>query len=139
MKLIPGLRYVYIIHKTWLEKKFPDNKKICIWLISLLLTLFLLCFGLNLFVCVLCGWPNQKIFEMPFPQTAICVTSLLGTLSLLNGLSCFFYALILRERGRFGNNKVTNLEDPSSMDDIWMGENRSVIQTLSVPALIQVQ
>jgi len=68
---------------------------------------------------------------------------LFGTIAIQHvdetGISCFFYALILRERGKFFNNKVGIMEATNSMEDIWMGENQSVFRALSVPELIQMQ
>ncbi len=91
VKLTLGLRYIYIIHKTWLENKFSDHRNISSLAIILLFATFLLCSGLNLSVSISCGWPTQTIFEMPIPQSIICVTTLFGTYFILNSIRSQFH------------------------------------------------
>jgi hypothetical protein len=102
------LRFAYIIHKDWLFARFPDPKTLNRLVISSVFVTYFSCCLLVLVVSMLCGWPRLKIFEMPMPQKAISVGTLLGIYILLICCSCSFYLFILRKRGRMRNNKVQN-------------------------------
>jgi hypothetical protein len=102
------LRFIYIIHKHWLLTKFPDQKTLNRLAVASVFFTFLICLLIVLIVSILCGWPRLKTFEMPMPQRAITVGTLLGIYILLVCSSCSFYLLILRKRGRLRNNKVVN-------------------------------
>ncbi len=86
---------------------------------------------------MLCGWPRTKMFEMPMPQKAITVGTLFGIYILLICLSCPFYLMILRKRGKLRNNKVhvgdkipvVKVKDSdietitNQFGDIWIGDS----------------
>jgi amino acid transporter len=104
--IVSILRFIYIIHKDWLFKRFPDPKVLNRLAIASVFLSFLTCWLILIIVIVLCGWPRLKIFEMPMPQKAMSAGTLLGLYILLICISCFFYLLILRKRGKLRNNKV---------------------------------
>jgi len=106
--IVSLLRFAYIIHKEWLFTKFPDQKTLNRLAVASVFCSYLVCLLVVTIVAVLCGWPRLKVFEMPMPQKAISVGTLLGIYILLIGSSCFFYLLILRKRGSLRNNKVGN-------------------------------
>jgi hypothetical protein len=100
------LRYLYIIHKQWLDKTFP--KPFSLFLLSILGVLGLFFFGsITITILVIhLGWPAVKIMNMPLEDQFKVVGIVLGYYMLLIGISCFFYVLILRKRGQFGHNLV---------------------------------
>jgi ABC-type transport system involved in multi-copper enzyme maturation permease subunit len=114
------LRFIYIIHKHWLLTKFPDQKILNRFAVALVFFTYLFCLLIVLSVSMLCGWPRLKSFEMPMPQRAITVGTLLGIYILLVCSSCSFYLLILRKRGRLRNNKVgNNISDMEVQDSYF--------------------
>jgi hypothetical protein len=96
-----------------------------------------MCLSVVTIVVVLCGWPRLKVFEMPMPQKAISVGTVLGIYILLICSSCSFYLLILRKRGNLRNNKVGNNistmevkeSDSEMMTDqfgnVWIGDSHT--------------
>ena len=65
------LRYVYIVHKTRIENKFPDPDVLGKLSVLAVFATFFACFGYILLIAYLCGWPKFKIFEMPRLQKVI--------------------------------------------------------------------
>jgi hypothetical protein len=132
--IVSLLRFAYIIHKEWLFTKFPDQKTLNRSAVASVFCSYLVCLLVVTIVGVLCGWPRLKVFEMPMPQKAISVGTLLGIYILLICSSCFFYLLILRKRG---NNKVGNnisamevkYSDSEMMTDqfgnVWIGDSHT--------------
>jgi hypothetical protein len=104
--IVSVLRYIYIIHKDWLLRRFPNPKTMNKLAVASVFTIYLAFFSIVVVVCMLCGWPQQKIFEMPMPQRAISAGAFFGSCILLIFFSCPFNLLILRKRGRLRNNKV---------------------------------
>jgi hypothetical protein len=102
------LRYIYIIHKDWLFKTFPDQKFLNRLAITSVFLAYIFCSLVLFVVCMLCGWPRLKLIEMPMPQKAISLGTFFGIYILLIGLSCSFYLTILKKKGRLKSNKVGN-------------------------------
>jgi len=133
--IVSLLRFFYIIHKDWLFSRFPDPKILNRLAVASIFIIYLICFLIILIVAILCGWPRTKMVEMPMPQKAISSGSLIGIYILLICLSCPFYLLILRKRGKLRNNKVgvtipevkvkdSNLEVMSNQfGDVWIGDS----------------
>jgi hypothetical protein len=126
--IVSALRYLYIMKKKWLEEQYPDQKKIKYLSTISLFCLFLFCFGVNVTVITMCGWPKYKIFEATYVQILISVTSVLGTYIGLLVISFIFYILIF-----WGpKNKVipskdfmklsTIVLDESDYAGIWIGD-----------------
>jgi len=104
--IVSLLRFIYIIHKDWLFNRFPDTKQLNRLVIASVFFTYFTCLSTVIIICMLCGWPRLKIFEMPMPQKAISAVTLFGIYILLICFSCSFYVLILRKRGQLRNNKV---------------------------------
>ena len=106
--IVSVLRFIYIIHKDWLFKRFPEQKILNRLAVASVFLTYITCLLIVIIICMLCGWPREQVFEMPMPQKAISVGTLLGIYILLVCSSCSFYLLILRKRGSLRNNKVGN-------------------------------
>jgi hypothetical protein len=134
--IVSILRFLYIIHKDWILLRFPEAKVLNRLVITSVFCTYLTCWLIVIFVCVLCGWPGLKLFEMPMPQRAIAVGTLLGIYILLLCVSCSFYLLIMRKRGSLRNNKVSSntiemkvhVSDVNMMTDqfgnVWTGDSQ---------------
>jgi hypothetical protein len=131
--IVSLLRFVYIVHKDWLLERFPDQIVLNKLAVASVFVTYLICLLLVIIVCMLCGWPKLKVFEMPMPQKAISAGTLFGIHILLICFSCFFYLLILRKRGILRNNKVgINISEVKATDsafeitnqfgNVWIGE-----------------
>ena len=108
--ILSVLRYLYIIHKSWIEKKLPNHRSV--FLLSMFGVFFLFSVGLSsvIVTVIQLGWPAVKIGNMPSEAKAICLFAIFGYFFLLLGISCCFYILILRKRGIFGHNNVHILD-----------------------------
>ena len=64
--VLSALRYLYIIHKTWIHKTFP--KTFPLFLLSLFGVVILFSFGsfTMISVAIQLGWPTVKISNMPW-------------------------------------------------------------------------
>jgi hypothetical protein len=104
------LRYMYIIHKSWIDETFPEPFKLL--LLSVVGVIFLFSFGLFTIILTVTqfGWPAVKIANMPNVAKARCLLAIFGYYLLLMGISCCFYIMILRKRGKFGHNNVHILD-----------------------------
>jgi hypothetical protein len=104
------LRYVYIIHKSWIDEKFP--KPIPLLLLSLLGVIIFFAFGLSTIVMTVIhfGWPAVALRDMPSVSKTICLFTIFGVYFLSLGISCGFYIMILRKRGKMGHNSVHILD-----------------------------
>jgi hypothetical protein len=132
--IVSLLRFIYIFHKDWLFKRFPEPKTLNRLVIASVFFAYILCLLTIVIVCMLCGWPRVMVFEMPMPQKAIAVGTLFGILILLICFSCSFYLLILRKRGRLRNNKIginiSEVKDKGSdiemttsqFGNVWIGD-----------------
>jgi hypothetical protein len=120
------LRYLYIIHKEWLLNRYPDPKFLNRLAVASVFLTFITCYSSLIAVAISCGWPKLKFFEMERLQKLIASATLLGTFILLISLSCFFYLLILKKRGRLKNNKVGNaiLREENPNSDCEMAANQ---------------
>ncbi len=89
------LRYVYIVHKAWIENKFPDPDVLGRLSILSVFSTFLACFGYILLTASLCGWPKNKIFEMPRVQKIITFRFKFYVLILLSNMLTFWFLNII--------------------------------------------
>jgi hypothetical protein len=108
--ILSVLRYLYIIHKSWIDEKFPEHFKLL--LLSVLGVIFLFSFGLFTIILTVTqfGWPAVKVANMPDVAKARCLLAIFGYYLLLMVISCCFYIMILRKRGKFGHNNVHILD-----------------------------
>jgi hypothetical protein len=128
--ILSVLRYLYIIHKSWLDKTFP---KLCsLFILSIVGVLALFLFGTITVIALAIhlGWPDVKLMKMPPEDQLKFVGILLGNYTMLLSISCFFYVMILRKRGQFGHNRV-NLEN-NSIQEINDPINSRNEQNLSI-------
>ena len=110
--VLSALRYLYIIHKPWIDKTFP--KPFTLFLISIsgvVIVFSFACVTTTIFVIQL-GWPTVKLMNMPWESKLKVVSIVLSNYAMLLGISCCFYVMILRKRGQFGQNRV-HLENMS--------------------------
>jgi len=56
------------------------------------------------------GWPEIKVFDMPFEAKLICLTIIVGNFMMLLGSSCVLYIAILRKRGQFCISKISSID-----------------------------
>ena len=137
------LRYIYIKHSDWLHKKFPKTSTIGNLATAAIALACLLEFLLCLAVFTLTGWPRIKNSEVSKPIFILRGSTLLGILVSLIGISCFFYAKILRENRKVGENDthidgtasqltMNNFEmnnfDVTSDGGIWTGERSNAVE-----------
>jgi hypothetical protein len=104
--VVSVLRYLYIIHKSWLDKTFPKPNFLFLVSLFVVLTLFSLGFLFIVFTAVQLGWPQVKVLNMPLHDKRKFVGAGMGCYIFLLGISCCFYIAILRRRGKFGHNSV---------------------------------
>jgi hypothetical protein len=133
------LRYIYIKHRNWLYKKFPNTSTIG----NLATGAIVLTCGLEFLICLavftLSGWPRIKMSEVSKSVFILRgMTPLVILLSLI-GISCFFYAKILRDR-KVGdvliatavskdNIELNNLEvKTSEFGGIWTGQHANSVE-----------
>jgi hypothetical protein len=104
------LRYLYIMHNNWLHEKFLEPKTIGNLGIAATFLTFFLALSVNLLAAILLtGWPRKGLAEAPTSLLIIRIVIVIGTFVLLLGVSCFFYAKILRHRGiinKFGTVRL---------------------------------
>jgi hypothetical protein len=136
--IVSLLRFMYIVHKDWLFERFPDQIVLNKLAVASVFVTYLVCLLLVIIVCMLCGWPRLKVFEMPMPQKAFSAGTLFGIYILLIFFSCFFYLLILRKRGRLRNNKIginiSEVKDKGSdiemttsqFENVWIGDTQNI-------------
>jgi hypothetical protein len=142
------LRYIYIKHSDWLHKKFPKTSTIGNLATAAIALACLLEFLLCLAVFTLTGWPRIKNSEVSKPIFILRGSTPLGILVSLIGISCFFYAKILRENRKVGENdthidgtasqltmnnfEMNNFEmnnlDVTSDGGIWTGERSTTVE-----------
>jgi hypothetical protein len=67
------LRYLYIVRIKWIEIRFPDPRFLGKLSVLAVFVVFLTSFGFVFLTAFLCGWPKQKLFEMPRLQKIISV------------------------------------------------------------------
>jgi hypothetical protein len=118
------LRYMYIIHKSWIDEKFP--KPLPLLLLSILGVFSLFTFMLSTIFMVLIhfGWPTVTVLTMPSVAKVICFFTIFGYFFLLMGISCGFYIIILRKRGKFGHNNV-HILDHRQIEEIELSSMNS--------------
>jgi hypothetical protein len=133
------LRYIYIKHRNWLYKKFPNTSTIG----NLATGAIVLSCGLEFLLCIvvftLSGWPRVKTSEVSKSVFIMRgMTPLIILLSLI-GISCYFYAKILRDR-KVGdvliatavsqdNIELNNLEvKTSEFGGIWTGQHANSVE-----------
>ena len=97
------LRYLFIIHKHWIDARFPNLTRLGFISILAALLLFFACLGTNVIVLKINGWPKVRVVDMPKWKMAISGSLMVGTFVLLVSLSCLFYVLILHARGKLSN------------------------------------
>jgi hypothetical protein len=94
------LRYLYIMHNNWLHNKIPEPRTIGNLGVAATFLTFMLVLSVNLLAAVLLtGWPRKGFVEAPKYFFVIRLIIVIGTFGLLLGVSCFFYAKILRHAG----------------------------------------
>ncbi len=104
------LRYFYIIHTKWLHEKFPDAKRLLMLSYLGIFFIFQLCFISITGPLMAFGWPEIKVFDMPFEAKLICLTIIVGNFMMLLGSSCVLYIAILRKRGQFCISKISSID-----------------------------
>jgi hypothetical protein len=103
------LRYFYIVYPDQLHQRFPEPKVLSsIAIISDILIFTINCAGM-LGTLMYFGWPQIKMYYMPTTHKIISISTILSIYVLLLSLSCCFYILILRKRGKLGINQVAVL------------------------------
>ena len=110
------LRYLYIIHANWLHTKFPEAKLLSSWAILSICLIFSTCSGIFIGTVRYVGWPNKRGSEMTLQERALTMGTFFTLYLLLLGTNCFFYILILRQRGKLGRNRVEDFVGLSNKD-----------------------
>jgi hypothetical protein len=123
--ILSVLRYLYIIHKPWLDKTFP--KLFSLLLLSMLGVLALFLPGtitISAFAAIHLQWPAVKLMKMQPEGQLKFVGALLVNYTMLLSISCFFYVMILRKRGQFGHNRVNfgNISTVEINDPVHLNE-----------------
>jgi hypothetical protein len=136
--ILSVLRYLYIMHGNWLHKKIPEPKTIGNLGLAAIAVTYFLAVSVNILAAILLtGWPRKGLEEAPTAFLIIRTIVILVTFLLLLGVSCFFYAKILRHTAKVGNVEIAepqlrkketiqlnNLGAKSSdLGGIWMGED----------------
>jgi hypothetical protein len=88
--ILSVLRYLYIIHKPWLDKKFPKPFSLLLLSFFGVLALF---FPGTITISALAvhlQWPDVKLMKMPSEDKLKFVGILLGNYTMLLSISCFF-------------------------------------------------
>jgi len=100
------LRYLYIVHNHWVDKNFPDARKLTI--LSLCLTYFIFCISTFTFLplFLINKWPYIEVVEMDLEDRIFCSIAFLASYSSILGISSIFYILILHQKGSIGKNCV---------------------------------
>ncbi len=57
------------------------------------------------------GYPKIKVMDMRMVQKVLCIMVALFNLVTIIFVSCFCYFQILRQRGKFGHNRVNVIND----------------------------
>ena len=119
--ILSGLRYLFIIHKSWILLKFPNFTSLGLIAILAVFLLFFSCLGVNLLVFIGNGWPNVRVPDMPRWKMLISGGLMFGTYFCLISFSCIFYSLILHARTKMSNEvspelrkETTNENSPES-------------------------
>jgi len=100
------LRYLYIVHGSWLHVVFPDSRTLTVLSLGLIYLIYSICLVSTLFVLVPNGWPYIEVAEMgPGPKVA-CVAAVFANYGCILGLSSIFYYLILHQKGAVGKSSV---------------------------------
>ena len=107
--ILSGLRYLLIIHESWIRSKFPNLSTLGQIAILALFLLFFSNLGLILSVSIASGWPKTKLPEMPMWKQFITGGTLFGIYFLLIFSSFIIYALILHARTKMSNEIVPEL------------------------------
>jgi hypothetical protein len=133
--IVSVLRYLYIIHKSWLDKTF--QRPFLLLLLSLfgVMTLFSLGCFLIIYTTVQSGWPQIKLMNMPLHDKRKFVGVVIGSYFLLLGISCCFYIAILRKRGKFGHSGVGVQNDSVRVTCSQRSETPAGLETRSNPNL----
>jgi hypothetical protein len=94
------LRYLYIRHNNWLHNKIPEPRTIGnLGLAATFLTFILVLSGNLLAAVLLTDWPRKGLEEAPTHLLIIRIVIVIGSFLLMLGVSCFFYAKMLRHAG----------------------------------------
>ena len=120
------LRYIYIVKKTWIEAKISDIKVIQILSILAVFALSFFFFGINTIVLLYFGWPDLKVYEMSPVPHAIVLAFVIGTYFILLGISCFFYILIIREKGISSINSIVPCDASKLKSETLFGKGPSI-------------
>jgi hypothetical protein len=141
--ILSVLRYLYVLHHNWLHKKFPETKTISSLAITAIVLTHCLCAAINTTAAFFSGWPSKKFLDPPVYVIIMRGMTHIGTFMFLIGVSCFFYAKILRQRGKVGDTQiaaaVSQLKKvdfelhnhdltPSEFGGIWLGKDSSSIE-----------
>ena len=120
------LRYMYIINKTWIEETFPKMWKLFMWSLLTAVIMYLVIFSTMFGIAVYFGYPEKKILSLPFEQRVICMVVYIMFYVFLNLVSCMFYSLIVRKRGKLGVNSI----DP----EVVLAPNENEMQ--EIPSIV---
>ena len=104
--VLSALRYMFIINKDWLDKRFPKIEKLFILSLSASILMYSICLSTMLGTAMYFGYPEKKIMSLPLEQRLICLLVYMPNYAAFTIPSCTFYSLILRKRGKLGVSSV---------------------------------
>jgi hypothetical protein len=122
--VLSALRYLYIIHENWIHQTFSKPTYVICIGICCIFIIFALSLLINFSAMIIFGWPNKKMFEMSREEAGLYLGIMLGSYLALISVSCIFYSLVLRQRGKMGKNK-THPEVASETNTIEDNSNAS--------------
>jgi len=114
--VLSALRYLYIIHENWINETFEKPVYVSFIGITIIFIIFAFSLLTNFTAMISCGWPKRKMFEMSRGEAGLCLGIMLGSYLALISVSCGFYSLVLRQRGKIGNNKTHPETAASTID-----------------------
>ena len=134
--ILSVLRYAYVIKPHWLHEKFPEPRTLLLLSYIGVLSVFTFFYATVLGTLMGFGWPSIKLFNMRTKHKIICTSVILGNLTVLLGISCIFYIVILRKRGKLGQNQIAPLQVATTDGISAMQANKS--QQIEISAILGV-
>ena len=105
-EVVSILRYVYIVHPSWIGVKVPAEKNLC--RMSLAFVFVQYTFGVvsMLVVLTICGWPKTRVVHMS--KTKMLASTVIQMINLIIPVmvSIAFSLLLIAKRGKLGLNKI---------------------------------
>jgi len=121
--VLSALRYLYVIHKDWIEEKFPDVKVLVWYSLGVLGVLFTFNATTMITTALHFGYPHVRVMDMPLESKLVCLTVIVMNLILMILASCWFNYQILRQRGRVGQSRVGVAANQEPVSDLFFIEN----------------